>query len=131
MALEFTVSALIPADPDAVYTAWLDADLHSEMTGGAATVDPTVGGTFMAWGDHITGKNLELEPGKRIVQSWRTTDFEQNDPDSQIDVRFEEADGGCKVTLHHSNLPPHGTRYESGWVSHYFEPMQKYFGRTG
>ena len=29
---------------------------------------------------------MELEPGKRIVQSWRTTNFADADPDSRITV---------------------------------------------
>ena len=127
MALEFTVEAVIPAEPEAVYAAWLDADGHSKMTGAAATVEASVGGRFTAWGNYIAGKNLELQPGKRLVQSWRTTNFTEDDPDSQIEVLFEQAEGGCRVTLIHTNLPPHGTRYETGWVSNYFEPMQKYF----
>jgi hypothetical protein len=30
-----------------------------------------VGGKFTAWGSHISGINLVLKPGKKIVQAWR------------------------------------------------------------
>ncbi len=126
--MEFTVADVFPASPERVYQAWIDSDGHSNMTGGKATVDPSVGGSFTAWGSYICGQNVVLEPGKRIVQSWRTENFSADEPDSQIEVVFEEIDVGCRVTLHHTKLPPHGTRYETGWVSNYFEPMKVYFG---
>ena len=44
MPVEFEVSALINAPPQAVYDAWLDSVQHSAMTGGAATVSNEVGG---------------------------------------------------------------------------------------
>lgn len=70
-----------------------------------------------------------LEPYGHIVQSWRTIHFEPSDGNWSIEVRFEKVEGGTKVTLRHTNLPPHGTRYESGWMAHYFKPMKKHFGQ--
>lgn len=97
------------------------------MMGGAATASTELGGAFDAWDGYIHGSNLALDPGKRIVQSWRTTQFEASEEDSQIEVVLEEVDGGTKLTLRHTNLPPHGTRYEQGWKDHYFNPMKEYF----
>ncbi len=125
----FVVSAVIPATPEAVYKAWLSGKEHAAMTGGAATGSARVGGKFTAWDGYIEGKNLELEPGKRIVQSWRTTEFSDDDPDSRLEVVLAPAKGGTKVTLRHSDLPKgQGADYKSGWVEHYFEPMKEYFG---
>lgn len=128
MSLAFTVSDIIPASPEEVYDAWLESDGHSKMTGAEAIVDPLVGGRFTAWDGYISGENIELERGKRIVQSWRTSDFEDSEPDSRLEVVLEPFGDGCKATIHHTDLPPHGTQYESGWVDHYLEPMKKYFG---
>jgi activator of HSP90 ATPase len=86
-----------------------------------------VGAEFEAWDGYILGKNLILEPGKRIVQSWRTTEFAKEEKDSQIEVTFEKAAAGTKVTLRHAGLPPHATEYKQGWVDNYFIPMKKYF----
>ena len=71
MTLEFTVSAIIPASPETIYEAWLDSDGHTKMTGSPAHATANVGGAFDAWDGYISGKNLELKPGERIVQSWR------------------------------------------------------------
>ena len=59
---------VVPAAPEEVYEAFVDAKKHSAFTGSKATCDPRVGGKFTAWDGYISGKNLLLEEGKRIVQ---------------------------------------------------------------
>ena len=127
MAIEFVVSTLLPATPEEVYNAWLSSKGHAAMTGSPANVSGVVGGEFDAWDGYIHGKNLELVPAKRIVQSWRTSEFSEKEPDSKIDITLEPAGELTRLTLKHTGLPPHGGQYESGWVESYFEPMKVYF----
>jgi len=128
MASDFDVTTDIAKSPQLLYDAWLDSDGHSKMTGSPAEVSANPGGQFKAWDGYIWGENLELEPGKRIVQSWRTSEFTNNEEDSQIEVLFEENEtGGTKITLRHTNLPEHGAQYEQGWQESYFDPMKLYF----
>lgn len=127
MAIKFELSVLLPATPQEVYTAWLSSEGHSQMTGGSASISGEVGAEFEAWDGYIHGKNLELEYGKRILQSWRTVEFELDDPDSRLEITLEPAGEGTKLTLKHTGLPSHGGQYEQGWVDNYFEPMQEYF----
>ena len=129
MAIEFVVSAIIPASPQEVYHAWLSSKGHSAMTGSAASVSDQVGGEFEAWDGYIHGKNIELVPNQRIVQAWRTSEFSDDEPDSQIEITLEPVEGQTKLTLKHTGLPPHGGQYEDGWVESYFEPMKAYFSR--
>ena len=51
------------------------------MTGSPAIVDPEIGGAFEAWDGYISGRTLSLEPGRRIVQSWRTSEFAEDEGD--------------------------------------------------
>lgn len=128
MPFSYTISAVIPASPKAVYDAWLDSTAHARMTGtNTAKGSTEVGGEHEAWDGYISGVNLILNPGKRIVQSWRTTEFTDTDASSQIDLKFAKAPRGTKLTLSHSNVPDTHTGYKSGWVTHYFEPMKAYF----
>ena len=127
MTIEFTVSTVIAAIPLEVYDAWMSSEGHSAMTGSPARVSASVGGEFEAWDGYIHGRNLELIPGKRIVQAWRTTEFSADEPDSRIDIVLEAQGEQTRLTLHHTGLPPHGGQYEQGWVEAYFEPMQAYF----
>ncbi|MGZ3410190.1 MAG: SRPBCC domain-containing protein [Xanthobacteraceae bacterium] len=128
MPYTYTLTATIPASPQDIYDAWLDSRAHSAMTGGKATQSDEVGAAFTAWDDYIAGNNVELIPGERIVQTWRTTEFTDEHGDSIITVTLEPARGGTNLILEHANVPDGQTSYEeSGWQEHYFEPMQRYF----
>ncbi len=128
MPYEFTVSDRLPAPPDAVYDAWMSSEGHAAMTGADARIDARAGGAFEAWDGYITGTTLALEPGRRIVQSWRTTEFADGDADSRIEVLLEAAVDGTLITLHHTEIPDGQSGYEQGWRDSYFEPMRAYFG---
>jgi uncharacterized protein YndB with AHSA1/START domain len=124
----YTLTTLIPASPQEIYKAWFDSVTHSEMTGGEASMSDEIGAEVSAHDGYITGRNLELLPGERIVQSWRTTEFADEHEDSVITVMLEDADGGALLTLVHSNLPDGQTGYErGGWEQYYFVPMKTYF----
>ena len=130
MSFRFTVSDVIPASPREIYDAWLDSRAHSKMTSGKAVTSAEVGAAFTAWDGYITGTNLELAPGMRIVQSWRTTEFAKADPDSKITVSLKPVKGGTKLTMLHTKVPNGHTGYRSGWSQSYFEPMKAYFGKA-
>ena len=122
------VSAVIPAEPKAVYAAWMSSTGHAAMTGSGARITARVGGPFSAWDGYISGKTLELEKDARIVQTWRTTEFDADDPDSSLEVLLSKAKGGTKVTFVHTKIPAgHGEEYRKGWIDFYFKPMKEYF----
>ncbi len=127
MAITFEVSEVIPASPEAIYQAWLDSRAHTQMTGSPAKVSDQVGGPFEAWDGYIHGQNLELQPPTRIVQKWRTTEFEDSDEDSLVEIKLTAQGTGTLVTLRHSRLPDNGMQYKQGWVDAYFTPMKAYF----
>jgi activator of HSP90 ATPase len=101
------------------------------MTGGQrAQISATEGDDFTVWAGYISGRTLKLEPGRRIVQSWRTTKFTAEDADSQIEVLLEPVTDGTKVTVRHTNVPDGHTSYrDGGWQHNYFDPMKKHFGQ--
>jgi uncharacterized protein YndB with AHSA1/START domain len=123
------VSGLIPATPKQIYDAWLDPQAHSKFTKGKATVEPYVGGKFTAWDQYIRGENIELEPGKRIVQTWKTTDFPKGAPASRLEVTFVARKGiGTEITFVQTEIPEgQGQKYAVGWLDHYVTPMRRYF----
>jgi uncharacterized protein YndB with AHSA1/START domain len=128
------LSVELAATPERVFSAWIDGELHGAMTGAGASSDPRVGGMFTAWDGYITGEHLELdaptedEPRGRIVQTWRTTQFEAADPHSILALALEPMDGGTLLLLEHSEIPTgQGAAYATGWREHYFEPMRRFF----
>lgn len=126
MAESIKVSDVVPATPERVYEAWLNPVDHSKMTGGVATDQGD--GQFTASDGYISGKTLSSEPYSKIVQSWRSTDFAPDAPDSELTVLFEAVEGGTRITIEHDNLPEgKGDDYAQGWDKFYFTPMKAYF----
>ena len=126
----YKLTCVLPASPEAVYEAWLDSARHSRMTGAPAKIGAGVGAPYSAWDGYIEGKTIDLVPAKRIVQSWRTTDFAEDDRDSTIVIALEATDSGTLLTLFHSDVPEDRTGYENGgWQDFYFAPMEAYFAR--
>jgi uncharacterized protein YndB with AHSA1/START domain len=127
----FRISTVIAATPAQIYEAWLDADLHSAMTGGEATIETGAGGRFTSWGDYISGTTLEVEPQRRIVQRWRTTQFPADAEDSRLEVLLSPEAGGTRLSLVHGGIPAgQGDAYRRGWEEFYFQPMKRYFARN-
>ena len=125
--MDFTLTTTIKATAKQIYKSWLSTQRHTKMTGGAAFVSDKVGETFTAWDGYITGQNIELEPYNKIVQSWRSSKFEDNEDDSQIEVLLAEEGEETALTLKHTNVPDSGEHYKNGWEEHYFGPMRNYF----
>lgn len=116
--------------PGEIYDAFLNSKKHSEMTGSKATADAHVGGKFTAWDGYIFGKNLELDPGKRILQEWETTEWPEGAEPSHLEWTFAEKDGGTEVTMVHSKVPAsQADSYRQGWNDYYFNPMKDYFAK--
>ena len=127
--MEFTLKTKIKASAKAIYTSWLNSEGHTKMTGGDANISDQPGDHFTAWDGYIKGKNVTLEPYKRIIQSWRTSQFEDGEEDSQIEIVLKELDGITELKLIHTNVPESGDHYKTGWDTHYFKPMKTYFSK--
>ena len=98
-------SAHFKAKPEVIYQAWLSSQGHSQMTGAEAKCSNKVGGKFTAWDGYISGKNIQLNENKLIVQTWRTSEFSDTDEDSELSISFTETKEGCELNLVHTNIP--------------------------
>ncbi len=126
----FEIQTTFPASAMQLYHAWLDSATHSAMTGTQAEIDPSPDGEFSIFGGYITGKNVELLPGERIVQRWRTTEFPVKSPDSMLKVIFEETGKSTKMIIRHTKIPEGQAKdYRQGWKENYFRPMKAFFGK--
>ena len=126
----FRITSMVPGLPERVYAAWLDSGAHAAFTGKAAKIDPNIGGKFVALDGYVHGRTVDLLPGRRIVQTWRTKEFPHSAHDSRLEIQFESAEGATRVTILHSHIPEgQGERYKKAWTDRYFYPMRGYFGR--
>ncbi len=127
---ELTLSVTLPVPPGRLFSDWLDSAAHSAITGSPALIDPWVGGKFRTWDGYIHGTTLEMQPGKRILQRWRTSDFPPDAPDSLVEVLFDPAEEGTLLTIRHTHIPPgQADEYARGWQDYYFDPMMAGYSR--
>lgn len=125
--MEFTVKTNIKTTAKQIYKSWLSTQGHTKMTGGIAFISDKVGDVFTVWDGLIKGENLELIPYNKIVQSWRSSNFDDNEEDSQIEITLTEINGETELSLTHKNVPKNSEQYIKGWDEHYFTPMKAYF----
>ncbi|MCH9685854.1 MAG: SRPBCC domain-containing protein, partial [Deltaproteobacteria bacterium] len=66
----------LSATPQQVYDALMTSAGHAAFSGAPAEVSPDEGGPCSWYGGHVTGRNIELQPGERIVQVWRAKNWD-------------------------------------------------------
>ena len=85
------------------------------------------GSPFQAFNGALTGATLRVIPQRLVIQSWRSTKFNDGDPDSTLILVFiPEATNG-RIDLVHLDVPAHN--YQSvveGWETHYWGPWRRY-----
>jgi activator of HSP90 ATPase len=127
-----TQKVIIPkVPPKQVYEAYVDPKKHSEFTDSKATGKPVVGGKFTAWDGYISGKFLELEDGKRVVQEWTSTDFPEGYPPSKLELTFRKVPEGTEIVMVQSNVPKdQADETAEGWIEFYWNPLKEYFSKS-
>lgn len=114
------------ATTDRLYEILMDAAHHAAFTGDEATISTEVGGSFSTYGGYSTGKNLELIPGKRIVQTWRAADWPEG-VESIVTFDFEQQGDNAIIRFTQTNVPDeHHDAIEQGWIDYYWDPMRGY-----
>lgn len=127
MATTIRQTVLLGAPPHAVFEALLDSKRHSAFTGDKAALSRKVGGSFTAFGGYIRGKNLRIEKDKILVQSWRTPEFKDTDPDSKVTFQFSKKGEGTRLLFVHSNVPDRlAEDFRQGWIDNYWAPLKTY-----
>src|SRR5689334_10259301 len=91
------------ADPATVYDLLADSRKHSAITGRRAVISRKIGGTFSI--GESTGINVDLVPGRRIVQAWRHRRFPEGIFSMAAVTLKPTADGGTELVLVHRGVP--------------------------
>jgi activator of HSP90 ATPase len=118
----------LAAPPVEVYKALTDSKKHSEFTGYNATGKAIEGGSFTAWDGYIFGKFLKLVTGKEIVQEWKTTEWPDEYPPSEVVIQLEKKGKGTELIMIHSKVPSEqAENYKQGWIDFYWKPLKEYF----
>lgn len=115
------------ASSDVIYRLLTDSKLHSTFSGKKANISKKVGGAFSVYSGDITGINVDLAPGKRIVQAWRAKDFPTGIFSMATFNLAPTPSGGTEVVLTHRGVPKDLIpRIEKDWRESYWNKMKHY-----
>jgi activator of HSP90 ATPase len=119
----------INAKPSAVYDVLTSSEKFAAMTGGrAANISKEEGGKASMFGGDIQARNVELVPGKRVVQAWRSGNWPEG-VYSVVRFELEANGGGTKLTFDQSGHPADAQQMlEGGWHQMYWNPMNAMLG---
>jgi uncharacterized protein YndB with AHSA1/START domain len=105
MCKTLKLKARFNAPPKEIYAMLANSKRHTRVMGRKATISTKVGGAFSVDGDNVTGINVDLVPGKRIVQAWRRKDFPEGVYSMAAFELTPTANGGTEVVLTHRGVP--------------------------
>lgn len=112
-----------------LYKCFMDEKIHSDFTGAKAKIENKVGGKFSVWDGYAEGENLELVPDRKIVQSWRASDW-PDESISTIEIDFTDEKDSCRVDFTHKDIPEgYEKDIENGWNEYYWKPLKEYLKR--
>lgn len=122
---DFKKYYIIPATPEEIYKALTIETTIRLWTGDLVTIDPVPGGEFSLWDGAITGRFIELELYKKIVQEWYFGDQEEK---SIVTIKLHEHKKGTSFEVNHTNIPTEA--YEDiveGWDDTYIASLIEFY----
>jgi activator of HSP90 ATPase len=123
-------SIVLPASAPSLYAMYLDADRHAAITGAPVTIDALSGTPFRAFDGNLSGTMLTTVEPVLIVQSWRSTHFNEDDPDSTLILTFTPLNEEGRIDLIHLDVPTQDYQgVIDGWEAFYWTPWRRYLAR--
>jgi len=121
-------SVVLPAPADTLFAMYLDPKKHAAIIGGPVTISRKPNSAFRAFGGALSGRTLLVKASYLIVQSWRSTNFGKNDPDSILILGFHAAGRNRgRIDLIHLDVPKVDFKgVSAGWKLYYWKPWRKY-----
>jgi activator of HSP90 ATPase len=115
------------AAPSRVYDALMSAKAFGAFSTLPAAIDPKPGGAISLFGGQIVGRNIELIPGRRIVQAWRAIGDFPSGVYSLVKMELTPRGSGTALALDHTGFPEgHYDHLYAGWGPHYWTPLRKF-----
>ncbi len=110
-------------EPDTVYGMLMNSEQHSGFTGAHAQISQEVGGEFTSYNGGVSGMNLELVPGKRIVQTWRSANWSEGHH-STVTYEFSKTENGTRIDFTQTGVPADAfDDIDQGWTGMYWSKM--------
>jgi uncharacterized protein YndB with AHSA1/START domain len=120
-------SVVLPAPAALLFDMYMDGSQHAAFTGHPVTIGEQSGAAFGAFDGMLSGTILKVVRPRLIVQSWRSLNFDEHDPDSTLILSFEEQGEEGRIDLVHLDVPE--SDYDGvteGWEKFYWGPWRAY-----
>jgi len=115
----------IPASPEIVYLGLTRQEIMRLWTGDEVEMIEEPGTEFSLWDGNITGRNLEFEPGKKIVQQWY---FGEQEEPSIVTIKLHAINQGTSVEVRQTNIPDEAyDEIEAGWTEQYMSMLIDFY----
>jgi activator of HSP90 ATPase len=120
-------TAIIGAAPKKVFGALTHEKRHAKFSGAPASISRKVGGAFTCYGGYLTGINLELVPGRKIIQAWRSKHWPAGIYSIASFVLSRKAGGRTKISFTQVGVPAANFKdISEGWRKYYWKPLKAY-----
>ncbi len=118
------------ASPEKIYGLLADSKKHSAFTRHTAKIGKKIGDPFTAYCGYIRGINVDLAPGRRIVQAWRTKDFPAGVFSMATFDLKTNGKGAVELTLIHRGVPKELIpAIEKAWRENYWNKIKIFLER--
>jgi uncharacterized protein YndB with AHSA1/START domain len=119
-------SVLLPAPAERLFAMYMDPEKHAAFTGAPVTISAAPGAPFHAFNGALTGVMLSVIPWRLVVQSWRSTSFNDSDPDSTLILAFTPEGTNGRIDLVHLDVPAQDYQgVAEGWEMYYWDPWRR------
>jgi uncharacterized protein YndB with AHSA1/START domain len=120
-------SVVLPASAEKLFEMYINPLTHQAITGVSVEIGDKRGSKFKAFNGALTGTILEVIKPKLIIQSWRSTNFMTEDPDSTLILSFTSEGDKGRIDLIHLDVPNQDyDGVNQGWEKYYWTPWRTY-----
>lgn len=117
---------MIPVDPEQLYRTLTNPATVQLWAGADAVMSEEPDSEFSLWEESIVGKNLEFEPGKKIVQEWYFG--EDAEAPSIVTIKLHEHKQGTSLEVRQTNIPDDAyDEITEGWEQVYVASLLDFY----
>ena len=115
---------IINSSIEEVWKALVNPEYIEKWGGGPAEMNDKAGTEFKLWDGDIHGKNIEIEPLKKLKQEWFGGNWSQ--PSTTTFTLKKKADK-VRIDLLQINVPDNEVKnIDDGWKEYYLGPLKQF-----
>ncbi len=113
----------IKANPERVWKLLTQTSSIKKWTGAPAKMSLKPNGDFSLWNHEIFGKNIEIEPLRKLVQHWKLENWKSH---SLVTIELMPSTNATLIRLCHEEVPEKDRKsIIEGWELYYFGPLKE------